>query len=191
MEISTNDSRLTAYALGELNKEDRAEFEQQLARSSQLRAAVSDVRQTAALLRQTFATENTSFTLPIEPLRAAQKVTPFPGLWLGRATGMAAAAGITVVLAWQIWIQASRDPASSSINSTVMNVKLEHGADFEELKRPAFRDMANLSYGSGDFERREFVADVGTGLRLDTRRLNFWPNLGPQFNFGVSYQLEF
>ncbi len=61
MQLSPDDSRLTAFALGELNENDPAEHQQiaaAVAASPELSQAVVDIRATAAALGEAFAAEN-------------------------------------------------------------------------------------------------------------------------------------
>lgn len=55
--ISPNDPRLTAYALGELAGDGRALIEAELRRSSELRAALEEIRATTDRIKATLATE--------------------------------------------------------------------------------------------------------------------------------------
>lgn len=57
MNIDPEDPRLTAYALGELEDSERAEFELLLFQSDEGRRVVEEVRETARLLAATFAEE--------------------------------------------------------------------------------------------------------------------------------------
>jgi Ca-activated chloride channel family protein len=57
MKMTTDDPKLTAYALGELDPADRLEVEALLAESAEARQAVEDIRQTAAQLEHELKTE--------------------------------------------------------------------------------------------------------------------------------------
>jgi hypothetical protein len=208
MKGSTDDTRLTAYALGEMNEQECVEFQQELAGSPELRATVSDIRQTAALLRQEFATEQALSTLCGEELLATRKIVPLPGRRRWFLAGIAAAASVAIVLAWQFWFRASRHvPSSASIATTATAAKLKHEPAFDDQDRLTLRDAANVSYGSGEFRSRQFVANLSTSLSLDVWRLGrlrfdysgyemfarnpAGSNEGDRFNFRVGYQLEF
>jgi Ca-activated chloride channel family protein len=78
--ISPDDPRLTAYALGELAGDERAEIEAALAADPALRAAVEDVRALAAQLEGALAKEQDA-------------VVPFPILSEAPKTVLAKAAG--------------------------------------------------------------------------------------------------
>ena len=57
MKITPDDPKLTAYALGELDKSERAAIEAELEKSFALQRAVEEIRETAALLEKKLATE--------------------------------------------------------------------------------------------------------------------------------------
>lgn len=57
MKITPDDPRLTAYALGELDKSERAAIEAELEKSFVLQRAVEEIRETAALLKKNLAAE--------------------------------------------------------------------------------------------------------------------------------------
>jgi len=192
MKALADEAKLTAYALGEMNEIERVAFEQQLACSPELRAMVSDIQQMAALLREQFAAEKTPSALSSQELFATRKIVSLPGRRTWFAAGIAAAASIAVVLTWQFWFRDARDPASPVFGNTTMTVlKLEHHSTLDEQGRRTLSDVAKVSYSSGKFRFRQFVADLGPGLSLDIRRLSPWTDEGDRFNFNVSYQLEF
>jgi Ca-activated chloride channel family protein len=109
MNISTDDPKLTAYALGELGEGERREIERDLARSVALRAAVEEIRAAANALQKEFASEG-KVTPRVDAVQiltraeAADKIVPFPR----RAVAFTAvittlAACAVAVLAWQFW----------------------------------------------------------------------------------------
>ena len=55
MKLSPDDPKLTAYALGELDHSEAAEFERELQSDPELREAVAEIRETAALLKREFS----------------------------------------------------------------------------------------------------------------------------------------
>ena len=57
MKIDSNDPKLTAFALGELDAKEQAEIEAQLGRSETLRQTVQSIRETADLLRNDLQSE--------------------------------------------------------------------------------------------------------------------------------------
>jgi hypothetical protein len=188
MRISADDPKVTAYALDEIDERERLEFEQQLTLSPELRAAVSEVRQTAARLRNEFAAENEILCADPFP---TQTILPFPRRRIWPAVTTAAAVGMVFALAWQFWFQGSRKPESSFPDATVIEPSVELRPDSEDLKRQAFDDVANIAYASAAVERHPLMADLGTGLSLDTQRFRSWPSKNAQFHFGIGYQLEF
>jgi Ca-activated chloride channel family protein len=60
MKIDRNDPRLTAYALGELDPEERAAIESELARNPGLQQELEEIRRTAELVSSALAAEPTS-----------------------------------------------------------------------------------------------------------------------------------
>lgn len=70
-DISPDDPRLTAYALGELSGDERATVEAALRRSSELRAVMEDIRSTTAQIEAALAAEAAEAELIDPPL-------PFP-----------------------------------------------------------------------------------------------------------------
>lgn len=84
--IDQNDPRLTAYALDEMSAAERAAFETLLQDDPAARAAVDDIRRTAALLGEAFAQE------PL-PERAVVLHPPQPH-WLRRL----------VTESWTLWV---------------------------------------------------------------------------------------
>lgn len=67
--ISLDDPRLTLYALGEMEPAERPAFEAQLAQDAEARAAVEEIRRTAALLGD---------ALEHEPVREVDNLVEFP-----------------------------------------------------------------------------------------------------------------
>ena len=189
MRISADDPKLTAYALDEMHERERLEFERQLTISPDLRAIVSEIRQTAAQLHHEFASENEMFSQDAFPIARKMVVFPTQRLWPAMAT--AVAAGAAVVLTWQFWFQGSRKPESPFLTATVMEASSEFRPDSDDLKRSAFNDVANIAYGSAAIGGHWWMADSGSGLRLDRRPFHSWPNKNDHFNFRVGYQLEF
>ncbi len=107
--ITPDDPRLTAYALGELTDEaEKKAVEQAIANDPQLAATVDDIRATAELLGNAFS-EDTHLGEPpaIETPEAdvpehysSRKVVRFPA-WLGLAAAAAVAATVGVVTVMQ------------------------------------------------------------------------------------------
>jgi Ca-activated chloride channel family protein len=98
------DPRLTAYVLGELDADDAAALERELASDPAARALVDDLRATAGALREELAAEPCPALTPrqrraIEQGEVAEPVIctfRFPRLWIG--SGLAAAAALAFAL---------------------------------------------------------------------------------------------
>ncbi len=104
-ELSPDDPRITAYAFGELEGDERASMEAAVARDPALRAAVAELRAFGGELGATLADELA--TGPEKSLHAAAdrarnrgRVLRFP-VWAWAAAGFAAAAGVAVMLSLQ------------------------------------------------------------------------------------------
>lgn len=69
MTLHADDPRLTAYALGELTDEERAEFERELAASPEAERELAEIRETIALVRRELAAE------PVPVIAAAASKT--------------------------------------------------------------------------------------------------------------------
>ena len=57
MSVDPNDPKLTAYALGELDEDERAQIEAQVAHSEELRRTVDEIRDTAKVLTEELQSE--------------------------------------------------------------------------------------------------------------------------------------
>ncbi len=71
MNIDPNDPKLTAYALGELDEQQRIEVEAEMNQSEELRRAVDEIRKTAELLTNELAGEPTA-TLTVDQRQAIE-----------------------------------------------------------------------------------------------------------------------
>ncbi|HET7626535.1 MAG TPA: von Willebrand factor type A domain-containing protein [Verrucomicrobiae bacterium] len=107
MKLNPDDPRLTAYALGELNADERAEIETALRENPECRRAVEEIRQTAAMLSGNFAKES-SPKLSQEQRNAIEeqlhsgKIIVFQGRRIFSTAGIAAiAASVMFLIAWQ------------------------------------------------------------------------------------------
>jgi Ca-activated chloride channel family protein len=113
MNMNPDDPRLTAYALGELDRAERAGLEVELQKNPELRLAVEEIRQTAITLCEGLATEPSPKLLPSQRAAVASRLEPANIIHLPRwrlfrtAAWSAMAAGIMAVLAWQFWFVAS------------------------------------------------------------------------------------
>ena len=205
MNISTDDPKLTAYALGELGEGEHREIERQLARSPELRAAVEEIRAAAAGLTQEFACESPSHS-PIDArvilARATNRrnIVPFPNRVSFAVVFTAMAAAVAVVLAWQFWFNPKYGtPPVTSVgiltntkqaflaipgNSTGHVINWTNLQEFEiALGRPHVGANSNLfsslSMASMRFAYDSPVFDAGT---VDS---------GNPFHFTVSYKGKF
>ncbi len=62
MNLDFNDPRLTAFALHEMDADERAEFEAELEQTSGVRAAIADIQETVGCLRVGFAAEEAAMS---------------------------------------------------------------------------------------------------------------------------------
>ena len=191
--MKADDARLTAYALNEMTERERYAFEQELAQSPEMRAALSAIQQTVTLLREEFAADKASSTAYVEELLAGQSIRVFARRRRWFVTGLAAAASVAFAVAWQLWFHDRRGADSSpSIHLARTEATLGSSADvFDERNRLTLRDVANVSYNSRELYTQQFLTDSGTGLTLDAGRTISWPAERGSFLFKVGYQLEF
>ncbi len=94
MTIDKNDPRLTAFALGELPREETAELEAALKNDPALQAEVDAIRAVADKLKTTLAEEPLPKTDPVRPLEPAKK----PNRLLRRLVFYGSTAAIVLVL---------------------------------------------------------------------------------------------
>lgn len=107
--ISSDDPRLTAYALGEMEAAERSEFEQVIAGDAEARRAVEEIRRAGRALEDALATEAVpELVVPAAGAKLSRefnrKVTTFPH-WL---VGLAAAACFAMVFTYTQVEQANR-----------------------------------------------------------------------------------
>ncbi|HEX2853918.1 MAG TPA: von Willebrand factor type A domain-containing protein [Opitutaceae bacterium] len=121
--LLSDDPRLTAYALGELEADERAIVETMLRENPAARAAVEEIRATAAQLAAALAAEPALETTPVEmpsarraaiipgsnprtrdgPSDTGRKVLKFPQLYYVIGMGAAACFAVVVVLRESPW----------------------------------------------------------------------------------------
>jgi Ca-activated chloride channel homolog len=110
MKISSDDPKLTAYALGELDKNEVEQIERELQNSPELRKAIAEVRETAALLKRELSNEpalSLSDTQKSDVLAKTKpdNIIPFPRQKVFKAIGIGAiAASVALVVTWQLGI---------------------------------------------------------------------------------------
>lgn len=93
--LRADDPRLTAYAFGELEGEERALVEAALAADPALRAVLAELRAFGGELEDVLKTEAEP-----EAVRAGGRVLRFP-TWVWAAAGLAAAACLAVMIGWR------------------------------------------------------------------------------------------
>ncbi len=116
-----NDTRLTAYALGELDAAERAEIDQLLADSAEARAELAEIQETVGLLQTQLAAE------PIPELTAEQRQKLEQHI-AAQATGAAAAivhpdlraAGVAAAPSPRAWLAVGGSLAATALALTVM-----------------------------------------------------------------------
>lgn len=120
MKLTPDDPKLTAYALGELDADERAVVEAALAGSPEARAAVEEIRATAGRLTSELAAEPCPDLTPAQRAAlstpAAAKVVPFPWWRAWRTAGIAAAAACVVgVMAGAIFGRKNNGKSETSL----------------------------------------------------------------------------
>ena len=107
MKILSDDPKLTAYALGELDQNETEQIERELQNNTELRQAIAEIRETAALLKREFASEPTLSLSESQKCDVLAKTKPdniilFPRQKIFKAVGLGAiAASIALAAAWQ------------------------------------------------------------------------------------------
>jgi Ca-activated chloride channel family protein len=107
MKLNPDDPRLTAYALGELNADERAEIEMALCKNPECRQAVEEICRAATMLSEDFAKESfpklsSEQRNAIEEQLRPGKIIAFPGRRIFSTAGIAAiAASVMFLIAWQ------------------------------------------------------------------------------------------
>ncbi|MFO1010464.1 MAG: von Willebrand factor type A domain-containing protein [Planctomycetota bacterium] len=102
MEFDADDPRLTAYALGELEGEERVELERLLERDARARAFVDELRATAGELEQGLAREPKLELSDAQRAAIAERAAPKRmraprWVWLSAAAGVLALSGLAYV----------------------------------------------------------------------------------------------
>ncbi len=106
MKHEFDESRLTAYVLGELDENDRKAIEQQLESSPELRAEVEEIRQTVEFISAEFASEEPAVLTDtqrgtIESKAGLGRRFSFPMRYRWVAAAAAACVLVAVTLHWQ------------------------------------------------------------------------------------------
>src|ERR1051325_3456379 len=128
MKLNPDDARLTAYALGELTESERAEIEAELKSNPECREMVDEIRRTAKLLAEDFATEPHLMLSGAQREMIEEKLQPSNIVWLPRqkiywTAGIAAvAACVMFVAVWQAGVfsktKRTREVASANVTKT-------------------------------------------------------------------------
>ena len=124
MKLSPDDPKLTAYALGELDRAEAAAIEQEVKNSPELRAAVAEIRATAEFLKTEFATEEKlSLSEQQKQTIAAglppTNVIPMPKQRIAVFISVSAiAACVMFTLAWGLWSGTKNQPMASAPNDS-------------------------------------------------------------------------
>lgn len=79
--LTPDDPRLTAYALGELNGDERAAVEAAVRKDPALRAVVAEIRAVAGEMESSLAAEAAAQPLELEPVRPARRPLFFGRAW--------------------------------------------------------------------------------------------------------------
>ena len=134
MKINPDDPKLTAYALGELDKTERAAIEAELEKSFACQRAVEEIRETAALLEKKLAAEE----LPGLAFAQQRKIEnqlkesvgrPVISFWRILFYGGVSAAAACFILAMFV-------PALSKSKSKTQQLALNSPADFPAKPQP-------------------------------------------------------
>lgn len=147
--ISPDDPRLTAYALGEMAAEERAEFERRLEQDAEARALVGEIRALAATLEPALAAEPAPAAGPVVARRSAP-VLRFPQAYFAAAGLVAACFGV-------YFIVHERRASSEPEGLTVQHVAAEKSAG----------SMAGGADGLADADAEPMAA--GTAARASGR----------------------
>lgn len=134
MKLDPNDPRLTAYALGELDEQERATIDAQLTDNESARRTVDEIRQTAGVLTKELQAEecpeksiDCRLAVEAQLLPTSEKPVLFPWRLLWATAGFAAAM-IVVAIFLPVLKKASNTPQQ-------LTASKEYAVDFEEAPR--------------------------------------------------------
>ncbi len=160
MNGSIDDAKVTGFALGDLEGEERAEVERAVAQDPELAARVEAIRQATEAMTRGFAAQ----PLPVPPVRAPR---PRPSRWGWWVAAMTAA--VLVVGTWHMHRLEERREASSRCNVAITTVDPASLVDSEGIcetrgKRNLARNLHwYLQEGKdGDYNESQDGADVST-----------------------------
>jgi hypothetical protein len=199
MNISADDPRLTAYALGELSESERREIERELARSPELRSALEEIRATAAKLAEEFAGETTAQTFldataVIARANDNRKIVSLSRRAASIAALAAVAAAVTAVFAWQFWANTHRRTGGLAVKRHPTNAPARTASSaWHDLADTPSREIAFDSYDiSMDLRLQPGSPTSSPRLAYDSPVIgakNF--NDDDPFHFTVSYKRDF
>ncbi|MEP6664325.1 MAG: hypothetical protein ABJC04_11750 [Verrucomicrobiota bacterium] len=123
MKLTPDDPKLTAYALGELDKSEAEQIEREVQNNPELRQAIAEVRETAALLKRELSDEPTLSLTEMQKSDVLAKtkpdnIIPFPRQRIFKIIGIGAiAASLAFVLARQFGQDSKRATIAPHTNS--------------------------------------------------------------------------
>ena len=146
MKINSEDPRLTAYALGELDQNEVEEFEQLLDKNSELKSEIDSIKGAIDSLEQEFD------NLPKEELSDEQKqsllsrkniISTKPSTFskISRWTGISAAAACFIGMGIIGYDSIKKETDQESINSTTVSQSFEKYSQTQSLKDEYQLDM--------------------------------------------------
>ena len=146
MKINSEDPRLTAYALGELDQNEVEEFEQLLSKNSELKSEIDSIKGAIDSLKQEFD------NLPKEELSNEQKqsllsrkniISTRPSTFgkISRWTGISAAAACFIGMGIIGYDSIKKETDQESINFTPVGQSFEKYSQAQSLKDEYQLDM--------------------------------------------------
>ena len=146
MKINSEDPRLTAYALGELDQNEAEEFEQLLDKNSELKSEIDSIKGAIDSLKQEFD------NLPKEELSDEQKqsllsrkniISTRPSTFgkISRWTGISAAAACFIGMGIIGYDSINKETDQESINFTTVSQSFEKYSQAQSLKDEYQLDM--------------------------------------------------
>jgi len=146
MKINSEDPRLTAYALGELDQNEVEEFEQLLANNSEIKSEIDSIKSAIDSLKQEFD------NLPKEELSDEQKqsllsrkniISTRPSTFskISQWTGISAAAACFIGMGIIGYDSIKKETDQESMNLTTVGQSLEKDSQYQSLKDEYQLDM--------------------------------------------------
>jgi Ca-activated chloride channel homolog len=158
MVFDPDDARLTAYALGEIDGQERAQIEALLAESSEARAFVEGVRETAAVLEQELALESAprlsneqreriERQLPQRPVPEARSHESRKRRWPRRIAALCVGVSIAAGLLFALWPFAGVQDHSGFNALSAQATALRAAPSLEQLKKLGYVDSSTSAVG--------------------------------------------